>query len=131
MERALNSMKLLTDLLVSISVGISGIIFMLVEGNRDNLRQDFEEAPLVAGRSVVAEQMCPELLKIVSLMQQESQETHDAAAKDPNLATLLTFVSNCRKRADYEDRVRRERGLPDGATVMVPYSGICLEEKTI
>jgi hypothetical protein len=122
-EKALKSMKFITDMLVSISVGISGTIFML-EGKRKYMRKDFEEAPLVSGRSVVAEQMCPDVLKVVSLDQEESSATQQMKRKDSNFATLMTFVGNCRKRSEYEKRVREKQGLQSDAPVTVPYSGL-------
>ena len=121
-EKTLQSMKLLTDLLVSISVGISGTIFML-EGKRKYMRKDFEEAPLVPGRSVVGEQMCPLFLKAVSLEQETSNEAQEMKENDPNMATILTFVGNCRRRAELEKKIRQDRGLKDDVPVTVPFSG--------
>jgi hypothetical protein len=122
-QKTLESMKLLTDLLVSISVGVSGTIFIL-EGKRQYMRKDFEEAPLVPGRSLVAEQCCPEFLKLVSKEQQDAPETQYMKQNDRNFATILTFIENCRKRSDYERRIRQERRLQDDAPVVVPYSGL-------
>lgn len=93
-ENALASMRVMTDLLVSTSVGVSGTLFML-EGKKGTMRQDFETAPLVRGRSAVAEEMCPGMMKIAS---ENSITTTQNIADDKNLTTFLNFVKNCRER---------------------------------
>ncbi|KAG7363030.1 hypothetical protein IV203_026390 [Nitzschia inconspicua] len=127
-EKALQSMKLITDLLVSISVGFSGTLFLL-EAKRDVIRSDFEEAPLVSGRSVVAEQMCPGMLRLyhenVSIQNVLRRNDQTAAAlKDRNLTSFAVFLQNCQKRHDYEARVRKERGKSKEEPIVVPYNGI-------
>jgi hypothetical protein len=127
MEQALKSMKLITDFLVSISVGFSGTLFLL-EAKKKDIRKDYEEAPLVAGRSLVADQMCPGMLNLfesddsVRYILTANGETN--REKDPNLDTFQAFIENCRKRKDFEVRIRQEKGITHDAPVLIPYSGI-------
>jgi hypothetical protein len=127
-EQALQSMKLITDLLVSISVGFSGTLFLL-ECKRHHMRADFEEAPLVPGRSVVAEQMCPAMLRLyqdnVTVQQVLRRNDQSAAAlKDRNLTSFAVFLHNCQKRVAYETKMRKERGLADDEPVVIPFRGL-------
>lgn len=127
-EQALQSMKLITDFLVSISVGFSGTLFLL-EAQRNDMRTDYEEAPLFPGRSVVAEQMCPGILRLyhdnVSVRQVLRRNEQSAPAlQDRNLTSFAIFLKNCQKRVDYEAGIRNERGMGKDEPVVVPYSGI-------
>ncbi|KAL3931250.1 MAG: hypothetical protein SGARI_004257 [Bacillariaceae sp.] len=113
-ERALQSMKLLTDFFVSISVGVSGALFLL-EAKKKDMRKDYEQAPLVAGRSVVADEMCPSLLELyrnnASVRRALEENEGDPEHHDVNLASFAKFIENCEKRADCESRIRSERGI--------------------
>mmetsp|Transcript_31605 Transcript_31605/g.52746 ORF Transcript_31605/g.52746 Transcript_31605/m.52746 type:complete len:258 (-) Transcript_31605:258-1031(-) len=121
-EQALKSMKFLTDFLVSLSVGTSGTLFLL-ESKKDDIRIDYEESPLVPGRSVVADEMCPGMLQ---LYQNHSSVRHILVQgqHDPNLATVATFVKNCQKRANYESKIRQEQGKSEDEPIIVPYTGL-------
>jgi hypothetical protein len=126
-EKALQSMKLLTDFFVSISVGVSGTLFLL-GAKKKHMRADYEEAPLAPGRSVVADQMCPSLLEMyhnngaVRGVLKENGNGKDNI--DVNIASFAKFVENCQKRADYEERIRREKGISKFEPVLVPYTGL-------
>lgn len=127
-EQALQSMKVITDFLVSVSVGFSGTLFLL-EAKRHQLRFDYEEAPLVPGRSVVAEHMCPGMLTLyqddLSVQQVlRRNETSATALKDHNLTSFAVFLQNCQKRHDIEQRIRIEQRKSQHEPVVVPYRGL-------
>jgi hypothetical protein len=139
-EKALKSMKLLTDFLISLTVGTSGTLFLLEANCGKDIRPDYESAPLVAGRSLVAEEMCPGMLELHrsdSAVRRaldghakddsvEGQRKSESRSSDPNLATFATFVKNCQKRADHEARLRHERhGVRSGNNrVLIPHTGV-------
>ena len=120
-------MKLLTDFFVSISVGVSGTLFLL-EAKKKDMRCDYEEAPLVPGRSVVADQMCPNLLELchsIEVVKDVLEENEsDTENKDVNITSFARFIENCQKRADYEARIRKEKGISRFEPVLVPYTGL-------
>jgi hypothetical protein len=125
-ERALKSMKFLTDFLVSLSVGTSGTLFLL-EAKKDTMRRDLEDAPLVPGKSLVADQLCPGLLQLSrgdSSVEQALTLPTARIQEDPMLTTFVTLIGNCRKRADYEDRTRKEEGREKDALILVPHTGL-------
>lgn len=125
-ERALKSMKFLTDFLVSLSVGTSGTLFLL-ESQKDNMRRDLEASPLVAGKSLMADQLCPGLLQLSrhnSSVRQALTLPTTRLDKDPNLNTFATLIGNCQIRARYEDKIRKEEGKDKEALILVPYTGL-------
>ncbi len=134
-KKALQSMKFLTDGLISITVGTSGTLFLLEAKCGKDLRSDYETAPLVAGRSLLAEEMCPGMLEIYR-SDPSVRKVLDAAAKsekvigmqtgDPTLATFATFIGNCQNRADHEARLRKEyHGVQsEKGPILIPHTGV-------
>ncbi len=114
-KAAFASMRLITDVLVSFSVGTSGTLFLL-NAKQDTLRRDFEESPLVTGRSVVADQMCEPFRNLF----------HDAKGMDmdPNTVTFSKFANNCNHRYNLEKQIRKTLCLSDNIPVTLPYLGL-------
>lgn len=138
-EKALKSMKYLTDFLVSLSIGTSGALFLLEAKCGKDLRIDFEEAPLVAGKSLVADEMCPGMLELYrsdprlrKVFEDNSSQEHrawEASTFDPNLQTFSTFINNCKKRKDHESRLQMEQKQQQGnqvksGAIVIPYTGV-------
>lgn len=117
-QAALSSMRLITDILVSVSTGTSGSL-MLLHAHEGTMRQDFEQAPLVSGRSVVADEMCTPFLNILDSYKASSCVSE--SDNNLNLRSFLTFTENCRARRDVEARIRTERSLPPDSPVSIPY----------
>lgn len=115
-KEALNSMRLITDVLVSVSVGTSGVLFLL-QAHQNSMRKDFEQAPLVPGRSVVAEQICAPFLELPAPSFSDNED-------DVNMATFSKFRENCQKRRDLERLIRQQKGLADDAQLTIPYPGV-------
>jgi hypothetical protein len=125
-ERALKSMKFLTDFLVSVSVGVSGTLFLLGY-ETDRMRNDLEASPLVPGKSLVADQLCPGLLQLSrkdSSVRRALELSTTTIQRDPNFATFVTLIGNCQRRANYEEKIRKEQGKDKGSLVLVPYTGL-------
>jgi hypothetical protein len=93
-----NRLNIITDFLVSISVGLSGTLFML-QAKRNNLRNDYEMAPLVPGQSLVADQMCPGMLRLCREKETvqhvlRRNEQSAPALQDRNLVSFLYEIVN-------------------------------------
>ena len=141
-KEAMDSMRIITDLLVSLSVGTSGGAFLL-HSQQDSMRHDFEMSPLVTGRSVIADEMCPGMIFIADkysannnnsssseTMSSLSSSTSSPSEKDDydyydrNLETFQKFVSNCRKRCQYEHDFRMKTGKLDKEPVVIPKNAL-------
>jgi hypothetical protein len=149
----LKSTKILTDVLISLGVGISGTLFLLEAKCGKDLRNDYETAPLVAGRSFLVDKMCPGMLELHRsdpivrnvlsghATHKDKHESHDeetttrnnnntntrgSGSDDPGLATFAIFIENCQKRANHEARLRKERnGIRWGNDpVLIPHTGV-------
>lgn len=131
-EEGLKSMKVITDLLVSLSVGFSGTLFLL-EAKKEDIRIDYEEAPLVAGRSLIADEICPGMLKLHRSNPSIRQVLEDTKLKkeqrkweqsDPSIVTFETFLQNCKKRSDYESKIRKEQRKSEKFPILIPHTGL-------
>ncbi len=119
-QAALLSMRMITDVLVSVSTGTSGAL-LLLQAHHDTMRKDFEQAPLVPGRSVVADQICPSFLHVVESYKKNYPDVKRIDTDDDvNLISFAKFTENCRRRRDLESRIRTERKLPLDTPVPIP-----------
>ena len=118
-KAALQSVKLLTDLLVSLSVGTSASL-LLLDAEKQTLRKDFEDGPRVCGRSLFADSICPGMINVAEKYPLNSQ----AYTNRVNLQTFSKVVSNCRLRGRAENKVRERFGKHRGEPVSVPYPGL-------
>ena len=134
-RKAMRSMRFLTDTIISLAFGTTGTLFMLQAPIENHLRSDFETAPLLAGRSVLSDKMCPDMLKLyqsdpnVRMVLDDNSQTDgddESETDEPILATFSTFIQNCQKRADHEARLRKERrGFHSGKVpVLIPHTGV-------
>lgn len=106
------------DLILSLAVGCSATLFL---SDADKMRHDFSRIPLVKGRSLLSDELCADF----------SKESHRFSAimnssrhQNRSLDAIREFVSNCRKRAAYEDQLRKERNLTSNDPVSVPWPGV-------
>lgn len=77
------------------------------------------ESPLVAGRSLVSDYMCEEIVEDYKHMQ-SSFETSD----HQSLRHLSAAIYNCQQRQAYEQELRRAKGLEKDAPVSIPPPGV-------
>ena len=118
-QAALSSMRIITDVLVSVSTGTSGAL-LLLQAHHDTMRKDFEQAPLVSGRSVVADEICPPFLHIAESYKKKNPDVKPNDTDDVNLRSFAKFTENCSRRRDLESRIRTERKLPLDTPVPIP-----------
>lgn len=119
-QNALSSMRVITDTLVSVSAGVSGTLWLL-HAHQDSIRKDFEQAPLVSGRSVVADEMCTPFLRLTAAYASDNSGVNGKGDENINMETFLKFGKNCRRRRDLEMKIRSERGVSEDTPVSVPY----------
>ena len=84
------------------------------------MRKDFEQAPLVSGRSVVADEICPPFLHIAESYKKKNPDVKPNDNDDVNLRSFAKFTENCSRRRDLESRIRTERKLPLETPVPIP-----------
>jgi hypothetical protein len=123
-QAAMASIKTLTDVLVSLSVGTSAV-GLLLDGEKENMRQDMETAPLVAGRSVFSDVTCPNMIKTYDMFEAATKlPTKEEQVTNANLRTFLTITQNCRLRKTQEDLLRQRLGKGKDEPVFIPYPGV-------
>eukprot|EP00934_Nitzschia_sp_Nitz4_P005751 Nitzschia sp. Nitz4//scaffold185_size43419//13011//13772//NITZ4_007298-RA/size43419-processed-gene-0.79-mRNA-1//-1//CDS//3329539700//5741//frame0 len=101
--------NILMDFLLSLSVGVSGGLLMFSQHIQD-VRSDVEMAPLVAGRSVVADHVCP----LFEIEQDVNGGIASAATEvaSPDATTFARFVQNCQRRQQLESQLQQMGQLP-------------------
>ena len=113
------------DLVLSLLLGCSMTAFL---HNQKALEQDFAQSPLVAGRSLIHQHVCPrvetvfqEAVESNQILFPSQQSDGIDTAWDDSLVTFATFLRNCKSRSDFIiHRQRRGDRNPD----LVPYPGL-------
>jgi hypothetical protein len=107
--------RLPSDLIISMLVGCSSVFWL---SKPKLLHEDFSAAPLVSGRSLIHQYMCPDLVNAYGTkVDPRVFRSHD----DDFLITFETFVKNCKIRSSViSDREKAGAERPD----VIPYPGI-------
>mmetsp|Transcript_4894 Transcript_4894/g.7421 ORF Transcript_4894/g.7421 Transcript_4894/m.7421 type:complete len:222 (+) Transcript_4894:116-781(+) len=105
------------DFALSVLIGLTttGVLY-----EPDKLMKDFVRVPLLPGRSVASEILCPDIGKAFRKL--EDKESVDAMYKE--------FVTNCASRAKQEAAIREKNGLLDDQPVSIPEPGVVCEDAT-
>jgi len=129
-------MRLSLDTFVSLSVGAYASLFFV---DKNLLMKDFAEIPLVEGRSLLAEELCDDFTTEFQKFDPQiwnrnhpslssgggSSVNTDSGRRETDFRNAIQgFVVNCRKRAIYEDEIRKERGMRDEEILDVPPPGV-------
>ena len=123
-------MRLSLDTFVSLSVGAYASLFFV---DKNLLMKEFAEIPLVEGRSLLAEELCDDFTaEFQKFDPQIWNRNHPSLSSGGGSGrretdfrnTIQGFVVNCRKRAIYEDEIRKERGMRDEEILDVPPPGV-------
>lgn len=120
---AKEAFKLPSDAFVSVLCGVSSMLWL---SRPNDLCKDVVEAPLLPGKSVVYEFVCPAMettfeqeVTASSLMQD-----YPPAKEDATLKMFGMLLYNCRQRSKYLealDESKEQAGRPTG---VVPYPGL-------
>lgn len=127
--------RLGVDTFVSLSVGAYASLLFV---DKDKMMDQFQNMPLVEGRSLLSEELCADFTRE---FQRFDRQTWDA--NHPSLSggsgrvlvnsndgesnfrdTIEGFVANCRRREIYEDELRSGQGMGDTEPVVVPSGGV-------
>ena len=111
-----DAFSLPTDLLLSVMIGLS---VTGITTRPSVLKRDFENAPLLPGKSLVSKYLCTDMTKLYNRVDPSLWEKEDGT-----LEALRNFALNCGKRDQLEQEIRREQSLPDGYVVSIPNPGI-------
>ena len=106
----------------SLSVSFANTILVsAVCQDKEKILSKMAKAPLVEGKSVLADSFCDDLTR-------EYRRIHPPeywrTVQSPFLRHVGDFVHNCELRRSYETRLRRERGMMPGEPVSVPPPGV-------
>lgn len=109
------------DLLVSVLCGISSVLWLI---QPQAARKALAEAPLLAGKSVVADSVCTAELEAAFQRHIVDQHvlTPEIIHQDESLHSFAALVQNCRIRSDFlrSQREKSSAKFPD----VVPYPGL-------
>ena len=87
-------MSLPTDLMLSLVIGFSAMLFNI---KPDQLQNDFEQAPLMEGKSLIAKHFCGDMTSLYRKIDKAVIE-EGVQQQENTLEALSTFVSNCQLR---------------------------------
>ena len=110
--------RLPTDAFVSLFCGLSSMVWL---SKPSKLHQDFSQSPLVWGKSLIHEHVCPSMVDAYTEQLRRNPRVEHLSKEDNVLKTFATFVQNCQIRSSViEKRVEQGAERPD----VIPYPGI-------
>lgn len=92
--------------------------------------EEISKIPLCAGRSSVADNVCPDWVNLVRReipppFWKNLDDGEDCRLRDPRRwRSIRDFADNCIKRRVYEDSYRKRNGLGPGTPVDIPKPGV-------
>lgn len=104
--------------------------YNMVSSQNKNSYEEISKIPLCAGRSSVAESVCPEWVDFVhkevpKAFWKNLDDGDDCRLRDPQRwRAVRDFADNCIKRKVYEDDYRRRNGVDPTAPVSIPKGGV-------
>ena len=118
------------DTVLSLMVGAN---VSMVYTDKDAIRQQITELPLVSGRSLAADALCDEMVQELRKVQQEKNPAYKRLEKmnhtEPTAASfflegIVQFCHNCERRRYLEKKIREQSGLEQMAPVNIPIPGV-------
>ena len=92
------------------------------------VQEGFSKVPLVEGRSVVSEALCPDFIKAYHSIQSKGFDWYKSYYEYSQIGHISTFVLNCKKRKAYEEELRLEQGLDQNQPVCIPSPGVPFDQ---
>ena len=111
--------ELPTDIIISITCGCSAILLL---SQPQQMKNDFIEAPLNHGKSVVTDIFCPSMISAYQKSVDPRIITKENLQNDDTINMFLSFVKNCRTRSEYIASAKQVGTVkrPD----VIPYPGL-------
>lgn len=119
--------RLAMDTFVSLSIGSYASLYFL---DKDTMLKRFSEIPLLEGRSLLSEELCvdftTEFKKIDSQVWDKNHPSVSGGSRRNGDGgsdlrdTIQGFVANCRRRAIFEEELRKDHGLRSNDVVVLP-----------
>lgn len=121
------------DSVLSLMIGAN--VSMLFT-DKDAIRQQIVELPLVSGRSLTADTLCDEVVEELQKVREEKDPTFERLEKiskekmtEPTTASfymegIVLFCQNCERRRYLESCIREESGLEKTVPVKIPSPGV-------
>ena len=123
------------DTVLSLLVGAN---VSVVYTDKNAIRQQIAELPLVSGRSLTADTLCDELIEELRKVRDEKNPTYerldkmsrDKMTSEPTtpasffMEGIVLFCQNCERRRYLERRIREESGLEQTVPVKIPIPGV-------
>ena len=118
-----DSIQLPVDVLLSVMLGASSILWL--SKPKQQLAQDFATSPLLPGKSLIHEHVCPIFVQAQAPFAHVMQDSNTSRMRDDDgdatvLHTFATFCQNCQLRS----RVIEERRANEARPNVIPYPGI-------
>ena len=124
------------DSVLSIMMGANVSTFFT---DKDAIRQQIVELPLISGRSLTADALCEGLVEELRKVREEKNPAYERLQKlsrgehstttEPTAASyymdgIVLFCENCERRRYFERRIREESGLGTTVPVDIPIPGV-------
>ena len=111
------------DAIVGAIVGVNVTVYM-TRDDRQKAKKMFSNAPLVQGRSGIADQFCSVMVREFQtqedLLKRRRKETIVKEPQLPDLAVFLQFIQHCRMRQALEEVIRDNEGIDRREPVELP-----------
>lgn len=114
-----SALSLPIDLFLSLLVGASASLFLTDEVKMQN---DLASVPLVAGRSLISDELCKDFVKEIDKFHGGSFSSKDIDQSN-TLKTIQLFIDNCQKR-DSLVSYREEQGMMSEQATKIPEPGV-------
>lgn len=115
------SLGLTFDLFLSMWMGASVTMFLT---DKEKMQKGLAKMPLLQGRSIIAEELCSDYIRAYQMAESKGFDWKAPHNEYPSIDAITTFVLNCKKRAVYEKRLRRETGKPANEPLSIPSPGV-------
>lgn len=102
-EELQNGFSILTDFLLSALIGGSVSLFL---SDLDQFKKDVAKIPLVKGRSLISDELCPSFVQQYNNVTSKDMDQLEKMDKE-----FLEFISNCQKRHKVESFLKEKKRM--------------------
>jgi hypothetical protein len=114
---------------------LSGLVgwrvgYTKISSQNENSYDEIAKIPLCAGRSIVSDKTCPDMINLVHreiprAFWENLNGKEESRLQDPQQwQAICAFAENCIKRNAFEESYRKQRGLSSQTAVVIPEGGV-------